>query len=468
MGTTQLRSREPTREVFVIPDTGDEYIIYAPLRGRIFRGNAAFVNHLVGMLEPTTTEAAYARAERLIRLEQLDLLEDEAERAFLDHVPSGQFAPTDVTIIPTTACNLRCKYCFASSGDPHRPGGIQRIDPSAARAAIELVIDNARKVGVNTCHVSFRGGGEPLTMWRLLADLVERGRAYAANHLPRVNLHVSVLTNGYADPKAIKWVANSMDRVAVSFDGPPDIQDDQRPLANHRPTFERVLSTIKELRCLGVPELAVRATVSDPYVRRVPEIARFLCESLPVDEFMIAPVVLEGRCFESGLTQPDLDLFAEQIVIAQEIAASFGKRVDWPRPAEVFWDLRRTYCPANTPSFTLMPSGIVSACSSVDLSDQRSSIFHFGTCDAATGKFQFDPDAVDRLRRWGVESFQQCRDCFAKYHCVGGCLKDRLSVKTGEGRDADVSLCDAKRQIVKTRLLEALSTHTTGAEFSNT
>lgn len=436
----------------------DDYLVYAPLRGRVFAANAAFVNHLTGLLgEHPNNESSAQAAQRLRELKQLDLLEEDAERAFLETRTAHEFAPTSVTILPTAGCNFRCKYCYASSGDERQQHGRRHIDPSVAHAAVRLVIDNACQIGVDTCFLSFRGGGEPLTVWRLLAEIVANGRAYANQRSPKLGLSVSLITNGYLRPEVIDWVAASVDSVMVSLDGPADIQNDQRPLANGSPTFDKVIAAIKELDRRGVPEIKAHATVSSRYVERMPEIVNFVCQHLPVQQYYLAPVVTEGRCLETGCSQPNLRVFAEGMRAAREVAASFGKQAISSLPDQVFSDVRRQYCEANRPGFTVTPDGLVTSCQVVmDSSDPRSSVFHYGAWDAGAEAFRFDAEAIERLRSRDLNSLAQCRDCFAKYQCVGGCPKERFSATTGEELNADDVRCEVNREVVLSRLREAL------------
>lgn len=459
----------PTREVFILSEGPDDYLVYAPLRGRVFAANAAFVNHLAGLLgDHSTDETIDQETQRLRELKQLDLLEDEAERAFLATDITREFCPTEVTILPTTACNFRCRYCYASSGDQRH--GIRHIDPLIAHAAVRFVIDNACQKGVETCYLSFRGGGEPLTKWRLLADVVEKARAYAKERRPSLTLSVSLITNGYLRPEVVDWVASSVDSMMVSLDGPPDVQNDQRPLASGSPTFDRVLAVLEEFHRRGVPEVKARATVSSRYVERIPEIMRFVCQHVPVQQFYLAPVVREGRCLETGYSQPDLHLFAEGMRVARQVAASFGKQAVSSLPDQVFSEVRRQYCGANLPSFTVTPDGLVTACQVVmDSSDPRSRVFHYGAWDGVAKEFRFDAETIERLRGRHVNSLAQCRDCFAKYQCVGGCPKERVSGARGEETNADDMRCEVNREVVRSRLREALGTAKSPVTFgSNT
>ena len=267
----QVASRHrPTREIFTLTKGPDDYLIYAPLRGRVLTGNASLVNRLSRIVEQCAGDGSELGDAASIReLEEFGLLEDEAELEFLQDRTLRAFAPSNVTILATSACNFRCRYCYASSGD-ERVSPRRRIDPSIAQTAIHYAIDNACASGADTCHVSCGGGGEPLGEWKLLAAAVEDARAYAKKRSPALRLAVDVSTNGYLESNAIDWLSTAVQTVTVSLDGPQDIQNDQRPLVGGAPTFDRVVATVEELNRRGGPEVKIRATVSNGYVARVP------------------------------------------------------------------------------------------------------------------------------------------------------------------------------------------------------
>ena len=52
--------------------------------------------------------------------------------------PAAALRPTAVTLFLTSACNLRCVYCYASGGEQPR-----YLDEQVALDAIDFVVDNA-------------------------------------------------------------------------------------------------------------------------------------------------------------------------------------------------------------------------------------------------------------------------------------------------------------------------------------
>ena len=98
-------------EVFSIPIEGSKYIIFAPARRAAFAGNAEVVR-LISQLQNGMFEGFEGENAALLELMRaLDIVDAGPE-----HTPSaacqGVPVPVAVTLFLTTACNLRCTYCY--------------------------------------------------------------------------------------------------------------------------------------------------------------------------------------------------------------------------------------------------------------------------------------------------------------------------------------------------------------------
>ena len=148
----------PGSNIFVLPDRG-RFIVFAPVRGLIFRANAEAVAELqecCARQDPAALSPAVAGA-----LGGTDWIFEEDRLAV---GPENQiFAPNRVTLFLTNRCNLRCTYCYAEAGDKP-PAEMNR---ELWRAAVDYVFENARSKNLPV-HVGFHGGGEPTRAWETL------------------------------------------------------------------------------------------------------------------------------------------------------------------------------------------------------------------------------------------------------------------------------------------------------------
>ena len=75
-----------------------------------------------------------ANAEFLRRLGIVDALEQPPVTKF-----EGQPKPTNLTLFMTTACNLRCTYCYAAAGDTP----LKSMSLETAKRGIDYVSKNS-------------------------------------------------------------------------------------------------------------------------------------------------------------------------------------------------------------------------------------------------------------------------------------------------------------------------------------
>lgn len=103
-------------ELFTIPLAANQYIVYAPLRRAAFVANARVVNWLADLKAGCFDQATDPDGALVEFLRRLEILDAPPEQLPITEF-SGDPEPTSVTLFLTTACNLRCTYCYASAGD---------------------------------------------------------------------------------------------------------------------------------------------------------------------------------------------------------------------------------------------------------------------------------------------------------------------------------------------------------------
>jgi sulfatase maturation enzyme AslB (radical SAM superfamily) len=111
-----------------------------------------------------------------------------------------------VGVALTSACNLRCAYCY------QRPAAVRRMDWETLRAALDLLV----RSGSPAPQLTFLGG-EPL----LELPLIRRATAYLEQRLaPGVRPRYAITTNGtLLDEDALRFLASRRVQTHISFDG---------------------------------------------------------------------------------------------------------------------------------------------------------------------------------------------------------------------------------------------------------
>jgi len=136
----------------------------------------------------------------------------------------------------SSACNLRCKYCYAARTEH----GV-RMTVETARAAIELV----SREGRNSFCVSFFGG-EPLLHFPLIREVVPLAREVAAARSQTVAFRMS--TNGLLfTPEILQFCSENGILFAISCDGNQQAHDAQRVFPDGSGSFTALAALLPEI-----------------------------------------------------------------------------------------------------------------------------------------------------------------------------------------------------------------------------
>jgi uncharacterized protein len=228
---------------------------------------------------------------------------------------NAEYAPEALTVHLTGACNLACGYCYSRGV----AADSAVLDISALRAASQTVAQSCAKKGTRF-SVGFHGGGEPTLHLARLAQAVEATRAEAER--AGVEWFGYLATNGTFDSSQAAWLARAFNRISVSCDGPPHIQDVQRPFHGSVPSSAVVERNTQLLLEAGA-DVSVRATVTRHSIVYQPETVAYANKLLGVNRVSLEPVYLNSR-EPFGLDRGDADEFVFGFLAAQETGGHCG------------------------------------------------------------------------------------------------------------------------------------------------
>jgi uncharacterized protein len=434
------------KNIFLIPD-GNQYILYAPLNHFVASVNGTTARLIQQFLIDRDPESVPPP----IRSQLADLTWAQVpEKLPAVRDPGRPFEPTQVTIFPTNQCMLRCEYCYASAGG----AAPRRVDLRAIGPAIELVIAATKRRG-QTATVAFHGGCDPLFSPEIVKSSV--GYACAAGERESVKVRLVISTSGAVSEKTAEWLARTFHSVCLSCDGPPDIQDRQRPLADGSPSSPLVSRTAGVLRDHNVP-CGIRATVTARTVHRMTEMVDYFIEVFGMRQMHFEPVHPCGRCATESIAAPSSLEFVEHFSAAWEHARSrnaflrySGCRLGW---------LTERFCAVDGDNFCLTPEGHMSSCYEVpDTSHPLADTLIFGRFDPTPQSFVVDQDKLAVLRRLNVTYKEFCKSCFAKWNCGGDCPVKGITGHTNLLSDYSYkpgARCDINRELTLRSLRRAL------------
>lgn len=310
-------------------------------------------------------------------------------------------------------CNLRCKYCFAATGEFH---GTRMLMPfSVGRAAIDFLM--ARSGGRKHLEVDLFGG-EPLMNFGVCRQIVAYGREQERRFGKKINF--TMTTNCVAlDEEKIAFINREMHNVVISLDGRREVHDALRPTVNGGGSYDIILSKAKRLVAdRGEGEHYIRGTFTRNNLDFTEDVKSLLNEGFR--QLSLEPVVLPDDSPYSIREEHLPRVFEEYDRLADlYLAERNGGR--WFNFFHFMIDLsggpclrkRLSGCGAGTEYVAVTPEGDLYPCHQfVGLPEWRLGNVCDGTLDESK-------QAV--FAGCNVRTKPDCRACWAKYYCSGGC-----------------------------------------------
>ena len=266
--------------------------------------------------------------------------DDRAVQALLDRYWHER--TLRLTLSYTSACQMRCSYCFQSGRDLAERHGSDLIDRTIS--FVETYLNEHAEI--NELYVLLFGG-EPLTAVDVANTYIDRLGQLASRR--GLAFRMGLTTNGLNLKRSLiqDWAKSGLDYVRVTLDGPPDLHDARRPLASGRGTFETIVGNLRDLANLNAIGLGVSINIDKDNVDHVGALLDVLTEAGLKEhlEIILEPTVPPvGACGsaenESGTLEPTAPVaascgFAKTKRVLQSQRRLLRHRADRPRAAQV-------------------------------------------------------------------------------------------------------------------------------------
>jgi uncharacterized protein len=345
------------------------------------------------------------------------LAKPSIHEAPLEGIPEPN--PQNLSLNVSSTCNLSCGYCYAARG---AFGGAQKQPMSwpTARMAIDRLLSQAERTRPVT--IGFLGG-EPFAN----RSLIRRSVAYAAEQGNRLGFDVrfSVTTNGtLLRSSDLELLRSHPFAVTVSLDGGSNLQDAQRPKLKGGGSFRAAAAGVAGLlQTPGLARVSARATVTrhDMNIReRLASIA-----DMGFTEIGFSPLRV-GPAGAGALEQDDWGRYLHAMIEAARAEIQRAKQGLPVRLGNLLTAMRQIHAGASSP----YPCGAGGGYFSVAVDGK------WYACHRAIGNEAYalgDNEGLNRPKRLAfikerhVHAQTDCRSCWARYLCSGGCHQEASS-----------------------------------------
>ncbi|MBE6872885.1 MAG: thioether cross-link-forming SCIFF peptide maturase [Ruminococcus albus] len=311
-------------------------------------------------------------------------------------------------------CNLRCKYCFASTGDFGE--GRKLMDFETAKRAIDFLIE--KSYGRKFLEVDFFGG-EPSMNFDVVMKTVEYARS-REKECDKV-FRFTTTTNGmHLTDDMIDFINREMYNVVLSIDGRKEVNDRVRVRVDGTGCYDLITKNFKRL-------VDKRGNDKDWYVRGTytkynldfSEDVMHLYD-LGFEQISVEPVMADPK-EPYAITEADLPrIFKEYEVLAEKIAGirKSGKFINF---FHFMLDLdqgpcaikRLRGCGCGNEYVAVTPDGDIYPCHQfVGVEEYKMGNLYDGS---------FNMEMKNDFARAHVYTKPECKKCWAKFYCSGGC-----------------------------------------------
>lgn len=323
----------------------------------------------------------------------------------------------NLTLNMTHSCNLRCRYCYVVNKEQLSTPSVLMSEDIAKRA-VEFMMQQFPNM--SRLHIGFFGG-EPLLNFPVMKTVM----AYASKlvirkGMPEIEYHVSTNATLFTDDM-IEFFKKYSITFLVSLDGDQETHDRMRVFLDGRRTHQVVITNLKKLISnFGKNRVGVSAVIThDGSMKSVYD---YFC-NLNIRYTKFGYVRYTQPSYFT-FTQIDKKKYIEDL---RDIAKdSLEKLLCGVKPVYSDCELkilhlwkhtrRQYFCPAGIRRFAVAPNGDIYPCG------PAAGLNQFKIGNVYTG---LDSEQLRDFETYhGINKKAECRKCWARYLCAGGCLLD--------------------------------------------
>ena len=341
-------------------------------------------------------------------------------------------------------CNLACKYCFAEEGEYKGRRALMSLE--VGKKAIDFLIANSGNR--HNLEVDFFGG-EPLMNWDVVKEIVKYGREQEKLH--DKNFRFTLTTNGVLLNQEIMDFANKeMSNVVLSIDGRKEIHDLMRPTRNKQGSYDLIMPKFKEFaEQRKQMNYYVRGTFTHnnlDFSKDVLHLADLGFKQISVEP-VVAPEEESYALKEEDLEQicKEYDALATEMVKRKKEGKGFNFfhfMIDLEGGPCVY--KRLSGCGSGIEYLAVTPWGDLYPCHQFVGTEE----YKMGTVFEGITT----PEIQDEFKCCNVYTKEECKNCFARFYCSGGCAANAFNFNGNINSTYEIG-CKLQRKRVECALM---------------
>lgn len=350
-----------------------------------------------------------------------------------------------IALFVTQNCNLRCVYCYGGAGEYGNPGV---MDETTALRAVDWLIE---RCGPVEGRISFFGG-EPFLNFPLMKKVAGYARQQAEKR--GIRMQFTVTTNlTLLDREKLDFIRDFDVMTIASFDGPKELFDTLRPSADGSSSYDKAIKMIPELLAERGDKVNARATLmpgSDPAEVQSEINSRGFLRSHLIPAARSLYSGIEKRDDDTAYLEKPLALLslnirrfldalnkrkeAQIMSLARSLEISLPARDAFLSRERIFLGRRNYKC------------GIGRSYAAVSITGEIYPCHRFAGLEKYRIGSIFENEILNADYRLSpVDVAEECRTCWTRYMCGGGCLHEHAG-ETGDIRIPSVRHCDYEKR----------------------
>ena len=315
-------------------------------------------------------------------------------------------------------CNLRCSYCFASTGDFGE--GRKLLDADTGKKAIDFLLTQSK--GRKNLELDFFGG-EPLMNFEVVKEIVAYARSKEKEY--NKNFRFTITTNGMLlNDDIIDYINREMSNIVLSIDGRKEVNDRVRVRCDKTGSYDKIVPNYQKLVAKrGQDQYYVRGTFTKYNLDFAKDVMHL--NDIGFDQVSVEPVVADPQQ-PYALTESDLpQIFDEYENLAKQLIEKkkngkgfnfFHFMLDLDQGPCAIKRLRG--CGCGNEYVAVTPDGdIYPGHQFVGMEEWK-----MGSVLDDT----FDLKRKDYFAKANIYGKEDCKNCWAKFYCSGGCNANNL------------------------------------------